>query len=146
LYFARQKGNRESKSNTPAGSSGAVYSPLVSLQGLYRPQLEFDYLFSGALQGDSRNPDGDLLTITLRNSPFIGASPLGADDPLLTITYDVRPQVDDVFHPARIDLRFLGSQYACLNMMFSASLADLKRKKLEGFYCDNLRVTAVTTQ
>jgi fungalysin metallopeptidase (M36) len=146
LYFAKQKGNKESKSNTPAGSSGAVYSPLVNLQGLDRPQLEFDYLFSGALQGDSSNPDGDLLTITLRNSPFFGASPLGPDDPLLSMTYDLRPQADDVFHPSRIDLRFLGSQYACLTMQFAASLADLKRKKLEGFYCDNIRVTAVTTQ
>jgi hypothetical protein len=44
-----------------------------------------------------------------------------------------------------VDLRFIGRQQAYLNFAFAASKADIARKRLEGFYLDNVRVTAIST-
>jgi hypothetical protein len=146
MYFAKRKGRNESKSYTRQGSSGAAFSPLVDLQNLLKPQLEFDYFFNGAIQGTQTTISGDLLSLTARNFPFIGAGTTVAGEPPLTLAFDIRPDLEPVFHTAKVDLQFLGKRQACLNFAFTASQADLKRKKLEGFYLDNVRVTAVSTK
>lgn len=141
LYFAKRKGENDSRSFTPSGSSGAAYAPGVDLEMLTSPQLEFDYYFSGPIQ-----PPADMLTLGARNYPFIGGGATIADEPPLTLAYDLRPSADPAFQSARIDLHFLGKNRAYLSFGFSASTADIKRKRFEGVYIDNLRVTAVAVK
>ncbi|HJQ24502.1 MAG TPA: M36 family metallopeptidase [Blastocatellia bacterium] len=140
LYFAKRKGTDESKSYTPSGSSGTAYTPAIDLQSLVKPQLEFDYYFSGTVQSPA-----DTLTLSARNYALIGSGTTVAGEPPMALAYDLRPDDDPAFQAARIDLHFLGHQQAYLSFAFNASTADVKRKRLEGFYLDNLRVTAVTT-
>jgi hypothetical protein len=144
MYFAKQKGENDSKSYTKQGSSGAAFSPAVDLQNLFKPRLEFEYFFSGAIQGVQTTSSGDLLSLTARNYPFIGAGTTVAGEPPLLATFDIRPDSGAVFHPVKVDLQFIGKNRAYLNFAFTASQADLKRKKLEGFYMDNVRITAVS--
>jgi hypothetical protein len=144
MYFAKQKGENDSKSYTKQGSSGAAFSPAVDLQNLFKPRLEFEYFFSGAIQGVQTTSSGDLLSLTARNYPFIGVGTTVAGEPPLLATFDIRPDSGAVFHPVKVDLQFIGKNRAYLNFAFIASQADLKRKKLEGFYMDNVRITAVS--
>jgi hypothetical protein len=146
LYFATQKGKNESKSYTKQGSSGIAFSPAVDLQNLLNPQLEFDYFFSGAIQGIQTSSAGDLVTLGARNFPFIGSGTTVGGEPPLQAVFDMRADLDPVFHPVKVDLQFIGKNRAYLNFNFAASRADLKRKKLEGFYLDNVRITAVSTR
>jgi hypothetical protein len=146
IYFAKQKGTNESRSYTKRGSSGAAFSPAVDLQNLIKPQLEFEYFFSGAIQGVQTTSSGDLVSLTARNYPFIGTGTTVAGEPPLLLIYDMRPDAEAKFHPVKIDLQFLGKSRAYLNFAFNASPADLNRKKLEGFYMDNVRITAVSTR
>jgi hypothetical protein len=145
LYFAKQKGLNEAKSFTPAGSNGSAYTPGSDLRNLTGARLEFDYVFLGAIVGDQTNLSGDVFTLSARNYPFIGTFPLTAEDPRLLVFFDLRPDSSAVFHQASVDLRFLESHSAYLALSFSAATADIPRKKLEGFYVDNIRVTAVST-
>lgn len=140
LYFAKRKGVDEGKSYTPSGSSGTAYTPAIDLQALVKPQLEFDYYFSGTMQTPA-----DMLTLAARNYPFIGSGTTTAGEPPMTLTYDLRPDADPTFQSARIDLHFLGKRQTFLSFAFNASTAEINRKRLEGFYLDNLRVTAVST-
>jgi hypothetical protein len=146
IYFAKQKGTNESRSYTKRGSSGAAFSPAVDLQNLIKPQLEFEYFFSGAIQGVQTTSSGDLVSLTARNYPFIGTGTTVAGEPPLLLIYDMRPDAEAKFHPVKVDLQFLGKSRAYLNFAFNASPADLNRKKLEGFYMDNVRITAVSTR
>jgi hypothetical protein len=141
LYFAKRKGSNDNRSYTPSGSSGTAYTPVIDFATLTRPQLEFDYYFSGTVQVPA-----DMMTLAARNFPFIGSGTTVADEPPLTLAYDLRPDAEPAFQSARIDLHFLGKNQAYLSFGFSASTADIKRKRLEGFYLDNLRITAVSTQ
>jgi hypothetical protein len=141
LYFGKRKGQNDSRSFTPSGSSGAAYTPVVNFATLVKPQLEFDYYFSGTVQSPA-----DMLTVAARNFPFISSGTTIEDEPPLTLAYDLRPDAEPAFQSARIDLHFLGKNQAYLSFGFSASTADIRRKRLEGFYLDNLRVTAVSTQ
>jgi fungalysin metallopeptidase (M36) len=145
LYFAKQKGVNEAKSFTPGGTNGSAISPGSDLRNLTGARLEFDYAFVGAMFGQT-NLSGDVFTVNARNYPFIGTFPLTAEDPRLQIFFDLRPDSTAVFRHASIDLRFLGSRSAYLSLNFSASTADIARKKLEGLYVDNIRVTAVSTK
>jgi len=144
LYFAKQKGVNETKSFTPAGTNGSAISPGSDLRNLTGARLEFDYAFLGAFVGNPTTLSGDVFTLNARNYPFIGTSPLTAEDPRLQVFFDLRPDNSLVFHQASVDLRSLGSRIAYLSLSFSASTADIPRKKLEGFYVDNIRVTAVS--
>ena len=141
LYFGKRKGSNDNRSYTPSGSSGTAYTPVVDFATLTRPQLEFDYYFSGTVQVPA-----DMLTLAARNFAFIGGGTTVADEPPLTLAYDLRPDAEPAFQSARIDLHSLDKNQAYLSFVFSASTADIKRKRLEGFYLDNLRVTAVSTQ
>jgi hypothetical protein len=102
-------------------------------------------LFVGAMLGNQTSPNGDLFTINARNYPFVGSFPLSAEDPRLLVFFDLRPDTTPLFHHASVDLRFLGSRSAYVALNFSAATADIARKKFEGFYVDNIRVTAVST-
>jgi hypothetical protein len=144
IYFAKRKGTNEKKSFTKVGSSGTAYSPSIDLKGLIKPRLEFDYYFSGALEGDINNRAGDLFTLSGRNFPFIGLGAIGPEDPRLSLTYDVKPDAAPSFRKSEVDLQFLGTRTTYLALTFAASLANLNRKKLEGLYIDNVRVTAVS--
>jgi hypothetical protein len=146
LYFATKKGPNEAKSYTKQGSAGAAFSPAADLQNLMKPQLEFDYFFSGAIQGIQTSGRGDLLSLTARNYPFIGPGTTVADEPPLLAIYDIRADAEPSFNAVKVDLHFIGRNRAYLNFAFNASQADLKRKKLEGFYIDNVRITAVSTK
>jgi hypothetical protein len=139
LYFAKRKGENESRSFTPAGSSGAAYAPRIDMATLLKPQLEFDCYFSGTVQSPADN-----VTLAARNYPFIGGGTTVADAPPLTLAYDLRPDASPGFRRINVDLHFLGSTQAYLSFAFTASTADVKRKQLEGFYLDNVRVTAVS--
>lgn len=139
LYFAKRKGANDSRSFTPPGSSGTAYTPVIDFETLARPQLEFDYYFSGTVQ-----PPADMLTLAARNFPFTGNSTVATDEPQLLLTYDLRPDTEPAFQSAKVDLHFLGMNQAYLGFTFNASTAAIKRKRLEGFYLDNLRVTAVS--
>jgi hypothetical protein len=146
LYFAKRKGENEARSFTKPASTGAAFSPQINLDGLIRPQLEFDYYFSGAISGTQASPAGDLLGLGARNYPFATAGSTVGGEPPLVINFDIRPQSDGQFRRATVDLRFIGSQRAYFNFNFSASQAEIERKKLEGFYLDNIIVTAVSTR
>jgi hypothetical protein len=139
LYFAKQKGKHEKKSYTKEGSFGVAYAPEVKLQNLVKPQLEFDYYFSGAL---TELPD--LLTLGARTYPF--GSTTTADDPLLTLAFDLQPDAEPAFKPVKIDLQAIGRTRAYVGFTFTASRLETSRKKLEGVYLDNLRITALSTQ
>ncbi|MFP5262720.1 MAG: M36 family metallopeptidase [Blastocatellia bacterium] len=146
MYFAKRKGQNDSKSYTKQGSSGSAFSPVVDLQNLFKPRLEFDYFFSGAVQGVQTSSPGDIVSLAARNYPFIGSGSPVAGEPPLALAFDIRPDPDAAFHPAQVELQFIGKNRAYLNFAFAASQADLKRKKLEGFYMDNVRLTAVSTK
>ncbi|HKY05839.1 MAG TPA: M36 family metallopeptidase, partial [Blastocatellia bacterium] len=146
IYFAKRKGENEKKSFTQAGSTGPAYSPAVDLNGLTRAQLEFDYYFNGAMTGTTTSPSGDVLVLGARNFPYATVGSTINGEPPLSLTYDLRPQNDGVFRNVLVDLRFIGKQRAYFNFNFAASQADVAGKKLEGFYLDNVRVTAVSTQ
>jgi fungalysin metallopeptidase (M36)/fungalysin/thermolysin propeptide len=139
LYFAKKKGENERKSYTKAGSSGVAYSPLMDLKGLVKPQLEFDYYFSGL------ELPSDTLTILARNISFDGGSG-AANDPTLPLTFDLRPDNAAAFNHSKIDLQYIGRSNAFVSFTFFASSADAKRKKLEGFYLDNVRLTAISVE
>ena len=146
LYFAKQKGENERRSFTKPASGGPAYSPLMNLDGLIKPQLEFDYYFSGAITGTQASPAGDILTLAARNFPYTSSgSPVGGEPPL-SLNFDIRPQSDAQFRHEVVNLRFIGNRSAYFNFNFVASQADIARKKLEGFYLDNISVTAVSTR
>ena len=138
LYFAKPKGVNDSRSFTTAGSSGTAYTPRVDIAALVKPQLEFDYYFSGTVQTPS-----DLLTLTARIYGFLGGTTV-ADEPPLTLAYDLRPDAAPAFQHVKVDMHVIGPSQAYLSFAFNASTADVSRKRLEGFYVDNLRVTAVS--
>lgn len=139
LYFAKQKGKNDRKSFTKAGSTGIASPPGTDLQSLVRPQLEFDYYFSGA------ESPSDLMSLSARNFPFTGGLPV-ANEPPLTLTFDARPGGEPAFRHAIVDLQYLGRNRAYLTFTFLASPFDANRKKFEGFYLDNARITAVATK
>jgi hypothetical protein len=146
LYFAARKGENDSKSYTKKGRSGQAFSPQVDLGGLIRPRLEFDYFFSGATGGDAARPTGDVLNLVASNYPFVGSTAQFASEARLLVNYDLRPLTEAAFHTTSVDLTFIETRRAYLSFNFSPSAADLKRKKLEGFYVDNVRITAVSTR
>ena len=139
LYFSKKKGSNDRKSYTKAGSSGVAYPPFIELQNMAKPQLEFDYYFSGL------ETPSDLMSLAARNFPFSSGS-TGSDDPPLPLTFDVRPTAEIVFLQAKVDLRYIGNKRAYFSFTCMASSADVKRNKFEGFYLDNLRVTAISTK
>jgi len=139
LYFSKKKGSNDRKSYTKAGSSGVAYPPFIELQNMAKPQLEFDYYFSGL------ETPSDLMSLTARNFPFSGGS-TGSDEPSLPLTFDVRPTAEIVFRQAKVDLQYIGNKRAYFSFTCIASSADVKRNKFEGFYLDNVRVTAISTR
>ena len=139
LYFSKKKGSNDRKSYTKAGSSGVAYPPTIELQNLAKPQLEFDYYFSGL------ETPSDLMSLSVRNFPISVGSTV-SDDPLLPLTFDVRPTAETEFRQAKVDLQYTGNKRIFLSFTFTASSAGVKRNKFEGFYLDNVRVTAVSTQ
>jgi len=141
LYFAKQKGRHENKSFTRNGSFGIAYSPGADLQHLIKPQLEFDYYFSGATESPS-----DLLALGARNYPFIGGGTTVADEPLLPLVFDLKPDAEPAFKSLKIDLQYIGRARAYLSFTFTASRIEVSRKNLEGVYLDNLRITALAMQ
>ncbi len=138
LYFSKKKGSNDRKSYTKAGSSGVAFPPVIELQNLAKPQLEFDYYFSGL------ETPSDLMSLSARNFSFNG--PTVAAEPTLLLAFDVRPTAEAVFRQAKVDLQYIGNKRAYLSFTFTASSADVKRNKFEGFYLDNVRVTAISTQ
>lgn len=141
LYFAKQKGKHEKKSFTKEGSFGVAYSPGADLQNLVKPQLEFAYYFSGTTQSPA-----DLLSLGARNYPFIGGGTTIADEPPLPLAFDLQPDAEPAFKSVKIDLQYIGRARAYLSFTFTASRIEMNRKKLEGVYLDNLRITALSTQ
>jgi Zn-dependent metalloprotease len=139
LYFAKKKGANDRRSYTTAGSSGVAYSPGIELQNLVKPQLEFDYYFSGL------ETPSDLMSLSARNFPFNGSLQAG-DEPLLPLTFDARPGAETAFRQMKVDLQYIGRKQAYLSFTFTAPSTNVKRKNLEGFYLDNVRITAVSTQ
>ena len=138
LYFAKRKGQSDNKAFTPVGSSGTAFAPAVDLRTLAKPQLEFDYYFSGVT--------ADLLSVSARNYPLLGGGTTMAGEPPMGLVYDLRPPGEPAFQSGKIDLHFLGKNRACFSFAFAASPEDINRKRLEGFYLDNVRVTAVSMQ
>jgi len=116
-----------------------AYTPIIELQNMAKPQLEFDYYFSGL------ETPSDLMSLTARNFPFSGTS-TDPDEPTLPLTFDVRPNTDTAFRQAKVDLQYIGRRRAYFSFSFITSSADVKRNKFEGFYLDNARVTAVSIQ
>ena len=134
LCFAKEK---KSKSFTLRSSRGGTAPPVVDFQSLLRPRAEFDYLFVG-YTGAAGSPDQLSVTaVNLTNS---------SAQPQLPVIFDVRPSNESSFYHATIDLRPVESWRAFVSFTFLASSADVKRKKLEGFYLDNFRVTALSTR
>jgi hypothetical protein len=139
LYFGKQKKN---KSFVPLASHGVAVSSIIDLQNLVKPRIEFDYFFDGSLGGltsDNRQSGPDamsMLAFNVRSS---------AAEPSLVITVDFRPPADS-FQRVMFELRFIENRRTALNLVFQASSADEGRKKYEGFYLDNMRVTAASTQ
>jgi hypothetical protein len=146
LYFAKKKGGKERKSFAPKGRSGSALSSEIDMSGMLKPRVEFDYLFNGALVGETQNSVGDRMTVTASNLAFIGSAGAFANEPRLIITFDVPPDLEKVFRRAAIDLHFIEARRAYLNFTYTASAANIKRKSLEGFYLDNVRVTAISTK
>ncbi len=139
LYFSKKKGSNDRKSYTKAGSSGVAYPPIIELQNMAKPQLEFDYYFSGL------ETPSDLMSLSARNFPFTGGLTV-PDEPTLPLTFDVRPAAETVFRQAKVDLQYIGNKRAYFSFTCTASSADVKRNKFEGFYLDNVRITAISTQ
>lgn len=139
LYFGKQKKN---KSFTPLASRGVAVSPLLDLQNLAKPRIEFDYFFDGSPGGTAANglfsgPDiMNLFAFNVRSS---------SAEPSLVITIDFRPPAE-AFRRVSFELRFIENWRTALNLSFLASSADEGRKKYEGFYVDNMKVTAASTQ
>jgi hypothetical protein len=146
LYFAKKKGGNERKSFAPKGSAGSTLSSEIDMSGMLKPRLEFDYLFSGTLVGDPITPGGDRMSMTASNLAFNDSTAAPSDEPRFLITFDVRPGEEKIFRRATVDLHFIEARRAYLSFNFVASLADIKRKNLEGFYLDNVRVTAISTR
>jgi len=134
LYFAKEK---VGKSFTLQSSRGTAAPPTMDFQSLLRPRIEFDYLFAGYV-GTAGPPDA--LTITAVNQTASSAQPT------LPVIFDVRPSTQSVFDHAIMDLRPVETWRAGISFSFLASSADVKRKKLEGCYLDNVRVTALSTR
>jgi hypothetical protein len=140
LYFGKQK---QSRSFTPLGSRGVAVPPQIDLRNLSKPRFEFDFYFNGS-------PGGPTSTGTTSGPDTMTALGFNvrttAEEPSLVAAFDIRPQSDTVFRHVVIDLRFTENRRAGINLQFVASSADEKRKKYEGFYLDNFRVTAASTQ
>ncbi|HWP44642.1 MAG TPA: M36 family metallopeptidase, partial [Blastocatellia bacterium] len=146
LYFAKKKGKKEKKSFTPKHSSGSALSPEIDTGGMLKPRLEFDYLFIGTAAGSEFDPEGDRVGVLASNLAFIEPAGAFGDEPGLLITFQLRPHSEVLFRRATVDLHYIEARPAYLNFTFEASSADLKRKKLEGFYLDNVRLTAISTR
>ena len=134
LCFAKEK---TGKSFTLRSSRGGAAPPVMDFQSLLRPRAEFDYLFVG-YTGATGSPDA--LSATAVNLTTSSAQPQ------LPVIFDVRPSTESSFYHATIDLRPLETWRAFVSFTFLASSAEVKRKKLEGFYLDNVRVTALSTR
>jgi hypothetical protein len=65
--------------------------------------------------------------------------------PPLTVLFDVRPSTQTLFDHATIDLRRFETWRTVISFNILTSAADVKRKKFEGFYMDNVQVTALST-
>jgi hypothetical protein len=91
-------------------------------------EAEFDYIFVG-YTGAAGSPDA--LSVTAVNLTSSSAQPQ------LPVIFDVRPSTQSSFYHATIDLRPVETWRAFVSFTFLASSADVKRKKLEGFYLDN---------
>ncbi|HEV8486886.1 MAG TPA: M36 family metallopeptidase [Blastocatellia bacterium] len=134
LCFAKEK---PGKSFALRSSKGVANLPLMDFQSLLRPSIEFDYLFVG-YTGTGGPPDALSATaVNIRDS---------SAQPPLSVIFDVRPSTRSLFDHATIDLRRIETWRAGISFSFLASAADVKRKKLEGFYLDNVRVTALSTR
>jgi hypothetical protein len=134
LYFAKEK---PAKSFTLQSSVGVATLPLLDFQSLLRPTIEFDYLFVGYTGGGA---PPDAFTATAVNLRTLTAQPS------LSVTFDIRPSTRISFDHATIDLRRMETWRAGIILSFVASSAPVKRKKFEGFYIDNVRVTALSTR
>lgn len=135
LLFAKEK---PAKAFTPRASRGTATLQAFDAQGLLRPRLEFDWLFSGF--GGDPTASSDVVTVSASN---IKSS---AQEPSLPVTYGFRPGADQAFQAGIIDLRFLENRRASVSFSFAASGADIKRKQFQGFYLDRVRITAVSTK
>ncbi len=135
FYFGKEKRN---KSFTPVGSFGSIAPPIIEMRGLVKPRLEFDYFFIGSPGTVSSQSDRlGILGFNVRTS---------TQEPSLSVTFDIRPPSEAAFLRAMVDLRFIENRRASLIFSFNASVAQENRKKYEGIYLDNLRVTAVSTE
>jgi hypothetical protein len=136
LLFAKEK---PSRAFTTLSSRGTAVTTQFDLAGLLQPRLEFDYFFSG-YQGDVGLAT-DLLTATVTNVRATLA------EPSLPTYFDARPANDGQFRHAVVNLRFIQGWRGVVSLLFTASSAEVKRKKkFEGFYLDNFRVTGVSTR
>ncbi|MEW6211468.1 MAG: M36 family metallopeptidase [Acidobacteriota bacterium] len=139
LYFGKQKKNR---SFTPLASHGVAVPPQIDLRNLVKPSIELDYFFDGSPGGP--NADGlfsgpDIMNLFVFNVRSSSA------EPSLVVTVDFRPPAE-AFRRVAFELRFIENWRTGINLSFLASSADEGRKKYEGFYIDNIRVTAASTQ
>lgn len=135
LCFAKEK---PARLFTPSGSRGAAVLEEFNVQGLLRPRLEFDWLFSGF--GGDPTASSDVVTVFATN---IRSS---SGEPSLPVTYGFRPTSDTSFRAGSIDLRFLENRRGSVSFSFAASAVSMKRKSFEGFYLDRVRVTALSTK
>ena len=103
---------------------------------MLRPRIEFDYVFVG-YGGTPGSPDA--FTATAVNLVTLSAQPQ------LLVNFDVRPSTQTQFDHATIDLRRLETWRVGITFNILTSSADVKRKKFEGFYMDNVLVTALST-
>jgi hypothetical protein len=134
LLFAREKRN---KVFSPRLSAGAAIAPPLDFRDFLRPRLDFDYFFVGATSPDGLS-GADGLTVSIGNLRET-TSP-----PPLSIAFDVRPSVEGQFRQATVELRFVEKWRSGLIFNFFTSGADVNRKQMEGFYLDNVRVTALS--
>jgi hypothetical protein len=139
LYFGKQK---KSRSFVPLASRGVAVPPQIDLRNLAKPQIELDYFFIGSLGGPNASgmfsgPDTmNLFVFNVRSS---------SAQPSLVITADFRPPAD-AFRHVSFELRFIENWLTGINFSFQASSADENRKRYEGLYIDNVKVTAASTQ
>lgn len=134
LCFAKEKPARQF---TPIASRGTAVLQEFDAQGLLRPRLEFDWLFSG-FEGDP-TAASDLVTMFATNSRS------SSREPSLPVTYNFRPTSGTSFRDGSIDLRFLENRRGSVSFSFAASGVNMKRKSFEGFYLDRVRITALST-
>jgi Zn-dependent metalloprotease len=133
LYFAKEK---PGKSFSLQSARGMMAPPTMDFQLLLRPRIEFDYVFVG-YGGAPGSPDA--FTATAVNLVTLSAQPQ------LLVNFDVRPSTQTQFDHATIDLRRLETWRVGITFNILTSSADVKRKKFEGFYMDNVLVTALST-